>query len=129
MTFFIAGWLIYGMMLGTYIHDNTNQCAAKPMDQWAMWALVLSNFVWGFLIAMILNWSNTRGFGQGFQRSFMVGLLVMLAFDLGFYAMTDMFNNMTAMFVDVAATTIIISIVGGIIGAILGSGKKAETTT
>lgn len=128
VTFFIAGWLIYGMMLGSYMQENTNQCFAKPMDQWAMWALILSNFAWGFLIAMVLSWGGTHGFGSGLQRSFMLALLIMLAFDLSFYAMTDMFNNMTAMFVDVAATTIIVSIVGGIVGAILGSGKKAETT-
>lgn len=129
VAFFILGWVIYGIVLGSYMQENTNQCATKPMEEWAMWALILSNFVWGFMIAMVLNWSNTRGFGQGMQRSFMLALLIMLAFDLGFYAMSTMFNNMKAMFVDVAATTIIVSIVGGIIGAILGSGKKPETTT
>ena len=55
VTFFLLGWLVYGVLLNGYMMANTNQCAAKPMQDMVMWSMFLSNFALGCLLALIFS--------------------------------------------------------------------------
>ncbi|HBQ83156.1 MAG TPA: hypothetical protein DD745_09795 [Bacteroidales bacterium] len=60
----------------------------------------------------------------GAKVAAITGLLLSLYLDLSFYAMTSMFSNLTAMFVDIIVFTIMSAITGVVIAWVMGMGKK-----
>ncbi|HCU17800.1 MAG: hypothetical protein A2X05_16965 [Bacteroidetes bacterium GWE2_41_25] len=124
VSFFLLGWLIYGVLLMDYLTANYNQCAMRPMQEMIWWALVLSNLALGFLLSIVFSWSNTTGIMAGAKVAAITGLLLSLYLDLSFYAMTSMFSNLTAMFVDIIVFTIMSAITGVVIAWVMGMGKK-----
>jgi hypothetical protein len=129
VAFFLLGWIIYGMLLKDFMASNYNNCANRAEADMIWWALILSQFVWSFLLAIILSWANTRGFASGLQRGLLLGLLIQASFDLSMHSMLTVFNNTNAMIMDIAVATVMTGIVGGIIGMILGSDKGTAATT
>lgn len=124
VTFFLLGWIIYGMLLKDFMANNFNNCANRAEADMVWAALILSQFVWGYLLTVILSWANASGFSSGMQKGLIIGFLIETAMDLGMYSMLTVFNNMNAMIVDIAIVTIMCGIAGGVIGIILGSGKN-----
>ncbi|MDZ4758613.1 MAG: hypothetical protein SGJ10_10835 [Bacteroidota bacterium] len=124
VAFFLLGWLIYGMMLDSFMKENMSQAVARKMEEMVWWALILSCFVNGYFLSLMLGWSNTQSMSIGLQKGAIIGLLIGLGMDLGMHAMSTVFLNMNALIVDVAACTVMNAIVGGIIGMIMGMGKK-----
>src|SRR3989339_1194885 len=86
VSFFLLGWLIYGVLLMDYLTANYNQCAMRPMQEMIWWALVLSNLALGFLLSIVFSWSNTTGIMAGAKVAAITGLLLSLYLDLSFYA-------------------------------------------
>jgi hypothetical protein len=121
---FFLGWLVYGMLLADYMKNNMNDCANRPMDGFVWWAMILSNLVWGYFIALILDWTNSGNMSAGLQKGALIGLLYSLSIDFSFYAMTTVYSSTTAIIVDVAASTTMNAIAGAIIGWYMGMGKK-----
>lgn len=124
IAFFFLGWLIYGILLAGYMAANGNASIMRPMEQMIWWALVLSNLIWGFLLAIVFSWSNTIGWMAGAKKAAIFGLLLGLSMDLGFYAMSTMYSNMTAMFVDILASVVMTTIAGAIIAWAMSMVKK-----
>lgn len=127
VTSFLLGWLIYGILLDSFMKENSNQCFMKPMEEMVWWAMIASNLVIALLVTLVLTWSNVSGFMPGLQRAGLFGLLFGLSLDLGFYGMSTMFNNMTVMFVDVCACAVMTAISGGVIGAVMEMGAKKSS--
>jgi len=125
VAFFLLGWLIYGMLLTEFMKANYNQCAMKPMEDMIWWAMILSNLVWALLYAMLFSWTNTSTLMSGAKMGFIIGFLIILSFDLSFYAMSNMFFGRRALCVDILAGTITSTIGGAVIGWVMGMGKKA----
>lgn len=50
---FLLGMIIYGMALESFMAANTNRSAGRPMEEMQMWAIVVSNLVWGLLLSLI----------------------------------------------------------------------------
>jgi hypothetical protein len=119
------GFLIYGVILGDFLLANFNKTIFRPEAELKWWALIISNIAWGFVLAILLGWANTRGFMSGLQRGLVIGFLFIVAFDMGLHFMSVYFLTRNALIVDIAANTVICGIVGGIIGLIYGSGKNA----
>jgi hypothetical protein len=116
VTFFFLGWLIYGILLSGFMAANSNTCIVRPMEQMIWWALILSNLGWGFLLAIIFNWSNTSGWVAGAKKGVIFGLLSSISIDLGYYSMSTMYSNITAILVDILATVVMVGIGGVVIG-------------
>lgn len=128
VTFFLLGWVLYGMLMMDYMSKNTNTAIWRDMESMIWWALILSNFIWAYFIALVLDWTNTSGFAQGMQKGLLLGLITGLATDIGLYANTTYFNSLTPVIADVAMICVMSSIVGGVIGMIrAGGAKKAES--
>ncbi len=53
------------------------------------------------------------------MKAAIVGLLYALTFDLMMHSMSTYFSNLTALVVDVLASTVMTAIVGGVIGWML----------
>lgn len=123
VTFFLLGWLVYGVLLMDYTTANYNQCAMRPMQDMIWWAMILSNLAFGFLLSMIFSWSNTTGIMSGAKVAGIVGLLMSISIDLGFWAMSSMFSNFTAVFVDIVAYSVMSAIAGVAIAWVMSLGK------
>ena len=124
VAFFFLGWLIYGMILAGFMTANSNQCMMRPMGEWLWWALILSNLMWGFFVAVLFSWTNTTGWMDGAKKGAIFGLLTSLAIDLGYFSMSTMYSNLHAVFVDILATVVMVAIGGSLIAWAMGMVKK-----
>lgn len=122
ITFFILGWLVYGILLAGFMAANSNACAARPNNEMVWWAIILSNLILGFLVSLILKWSGAKAIADGFKTGALIGLLIGLYVDLMSYSMTTMFN-FQAMLVDVVVFTCLIAIIGLVIVLTWGKDK------
>lgn len=123
VAFFFLGWLIYGIALAEMMHENCNSCMARPMEEMIWWALIASNFVWGLLLTLILNWSGSVTVGAGAKTAAIVGLLAGLGFDLNMYSMTTMFSGFTMIAIDCLAYLVMFAITGALTALVLGKVK------
>ncbi|WP_167617032.1 hypothetical protein [Maribellus sediminis] len=121
ITFFILGWLVYGMLLAGFMAANSDACANRPDNEMVWWAMILSNLVLGLFVTLVLKWSGAASIGDGIKTGALFGFLMGTTMDLMMYSMTTMYN-MTAMFVDILVMTVLIAIVGLVI--VLTWGKK-----
>jgi len=126
VTLFLLGWLVYGVLLRDYMTSNTNynQCAAKPMEDMIMWAMILSNLAIGFLISLVFSWSNTTGVMAGAKVAGIIGLLLTIAVDFSVYAMSTTFSNLTTVFIDIIIYTVMFAIGGVVVAWVMGMVKK-----
>jgi hypothetical protein len=122
---FLLGWLIYGVLLMDYMTANTNQCAARPMNEMIWWAMIVSSFLSALLLTLILKWSGAKLFTDGLKTGAVFGILFASCIDLSFWSMTTMYKNFGFLVVDVVASTLMMALIG--MGIVLwwGKGKTA----
>jgi hypothetical protein len=123
-TFFILGFLVYGLLLKDYMAANGNQCIMKPEGNMTWWAVILSNLAIGFLVAVVFSWSNTMDMMTGAKRGAILGFLFSFSWDMMFYSMSTLYSNLGIVFVDVIAYTAMIAIAGAVVAMVIGR-KKA----
>ena len=121
ITFFLLGWLVYGLLLMDFMAANSNASVMRPESEMIWWAIILSNLIFALVITLILKWSGASKPMDGIKIGALIGLLFCLAIDLSMYSMTTMYN-MTAIIVDAIVTTIIVGVTGLVI--VLTWGKK-----
>jgi len=124
ITFFFLGWLVYGMLLMDFMSANTNQCASRPDADMVWWAMIASNLALALFLTLVLKWSGAKGLIDGIKTGAIFGFLLGLSFDLSFYSMTTMYNNLMVVLVDVVVYTVLMAIVGAVIVLFWGKEKK-----
>lgn len=127
IAYFLLGWIIYGMLMKDFMDTNYNQCMMKADMDFIWWALIVSNFVWALLYAIIIDWSKMASLAGGLKVGIVAGSLIMLSFDLSFYSMSSMFSGLSTMIIDVLVGTVVSAIGGAVIGWVMGRGKAAAT--
>lgn len=125
ITFFLLGWLIWGILLRDYNAANMNQCANKPMEEMVWWAIIVSNLLNALLLTLILNGSGASGIISGIKTGAVFGLLWSAAMDFSFWSMTNMFNNIGAVVVDIIANTLFMAIASMVIVLSWGKDKAS----
>jgi hypothetical protein len=127
--FFLLGWLIFGVLLAGSMEDGMNESMKlvyREMDAFVYWAMGLSNFLTALLLALILNRFGVNTFMKGAVAGLWIGLLVVLAYDFSMYAQTTMYD-MNIILMDAGMSAIMTALVAGVIGFMLGRGKKTAT--
>jgi hypothetical protein len=124
---FLLGWLVFGILLHNYYEANSVQYPGLNWAQPRMWALIIANLSWGFLLAYILDLSGANSIMKGFTIGFVVFLLATLGIDMFSLAFMHLMRIRLAL-VDTATNAVF----GGLIGAIVGwwysrSSDKATT--
>jgi hypothetical protein len=128
VTFFLLGWLFYGFLLAGFMADNAGSATgvSREMDQMQMWALMLGNLSYGFLLAIIFGkWANIQTAGSGFKAGLLLGFLIAAGIDFIMYGVSNMMN-LTATLVDIIAFSVMTAISGVVVALILGAGQKAK---
>ena len=126
VSFFFLGYLIYGIALMNFMsdHGGTATGVQKTPEQFAWWALILGNLSLGALLSYIfLKWANVNSFAGGVGAAAVICFFSSMSFDMVMLA-TSNIMDLTGAITDVVAFTVMGGIGGGIIGAVLGMGKK-----
>ncbi|MBK9800662.1 MAG: hypothetical protein IPP56_13440 [Bacteroidetes bacterium] len=125
VTYFLLGWLIYGMLLMDYM---TNSCPNIPglnrnESEMLLWVMFISNLLSAFLMAYIFDLAKISGWMNGMKQGAIIGFIITAAFDTGMYAMTFMLTKNWWM-IDVLASTVMAAIVGAVVAAVMGMSDK-----
>ena len=121
ISYFLLGWLLYGIILMGFLSANMNQCAART-DEMIWWALILSNFTAALLLTLLLKWFGAKGIVDGLKLGALFGFLYTSTVGLSSWSMTTMYSKFGALIVDVVASTVLLAIVGMVI--VLTWGKE-----
>ncbi|MCY1720815.1 hypothetical protein OU798_10695 [Prolixibacteraceae bacterium Z1-6] len=114
LTFFVLGWIVYGILLSGFMEANSNGCANRADSDMVWWAMIVSNLFLGLLLTLVLNWSGAKGIADGLKTGALFGLLMSLSMDLGMYSMTTLYD-LKFLIVDVLIYTILLAIMGLVI--------------
>jgi hypothetical protein len=117
---FLLGGLIYGVLLMDFMAQNCDHSTSRPEDQMIWWALIASNFTWGLLLTVIIDWSGRFTPANGARVGAVLGLLSGLGFDLAMYAMSTMFHNFTVIIVDCIGFSVMFALAGLVTGWVMG---------
>jgi hypothetical protein len=130
ITSFLLGWLVFGILLkSTYdgMMTEAGKTIMRPEAEMMnyMWAMILSNLVYGLLLALIFSrWANISTFRGGAIAGGVISFLIVLSFDLGMYAMMNAWKGGTGLIIDPLANGVVGAVVGGVVGWVLGYGKR-----
>lgn len=122
---FFLGWLLYGMVLMSFMAEHSNASIMRAEADMIWWALILSNLLWGLSVALLLSWANVSNFMTGMTKAGIFGLILSLGWDLSLYSTSTWFADTTGLIVDVLASTVMTAIIGGVVGWMLGRGNSA----
>lgn len=125
---FLLGWLVFGILLKTTYEGmmtETGKTVMRPETEMVFWAMILSNLVYGLLLALIFNrWANISTFRSGAIAGGVISLLVTLSYDLGMYSMMNVWTGGAGFIIDPLANGVVGTIVGGVVGWVLGYGQR-----
>ena len=122
ITFFLLGWLIWGLLLTDFSLTNYNQCMNRPQSEMIWWAIILSNLVSALFLTLILKWSGASVLIDGIKTGALIGFLLSLSIDLSYYSMSTMFNSFGAILVDFVVSSFMYAVAGALV--VLLWGKK-----
>jgi len=125
VTTFLLGWLVYGILLSGFFEANqgTATGVSKSPEEMVMWAMIVGNLAWGFLLALVYGrWANISTFQTGAIAGAVIGFLAALSYGFIFFA-TSNIMNLTATIVDPLAYAVMSAIAGGVVALVLGRGK------
>lgn len=122
---FLLGWLLYGIVFKNMMADMMGSATGvmRSDSEMVFWALLLGNLLIGCLVAYIFNcWASISTFMGGLTGGATIGLLFTVAFDLIFYATTNV-TTISGIAVDVVINLLIWAISSGVVGWWLGRSK------
>lgn len=128
ITYFILGWLIYGMALMSTMAEHSNPACMRAETDMVWWALIVGNIGFGALLTFVFLKSGVNSVGVGVQTGATVALLLSVSIDLIMFATTTLMTDMTGIVIDVVASTVMGALAGGAIGMVIGSGSKPAAT-
>jgi hypothetical protein len=124
VVYFLLGWLFYGILLMNFFAENAGSATGVAKEPMLMWALVVGDLCWGFLLAVIFGcWTNIRTWLGGAKAGAIIGLLSGAGVDFMMYGTSNLYNC-TALIVDVIVVIVMTAISGAVVAVILGSGSK-----
>ena len=124
ITYFLVGWLVYGILLMNFFSSGMNQCANRPMDEMIWWAMIVSNLAMALLLTLILNWKKASGIVDGLVTGAVFGALFTTMIDFSFWSMSTLYSNISTILVEIVVTAVIYGLVGLVIVLTWGKSDK-----
>ncbi|MFZ1705447.1 MAG: hypothetical protein WAT79_13955 [Saprospiraceae bacterium] len=113
---FFLGWLIWGILLADLLQNDAMTAISRSESDMIMWAMVVSNLLWGILLAYIyVEWAKITTWQSGAYAGAILGLLISASYDTGLYSMTTLYTLQ-----DIVKDVVVNTIYSAILGAILG---------
>ncbi len=126
IAFFMLGWLLYGMLVMDFMHNNGGGASNVDKMPMEMWALVLGSMALGFLFAVIFAmWAKMPSPMVALKAGAIIGALMATSRDLTSFGTTNILN-LKATFVDIAVFTVMCAIGALVVAWVMGMGKKPE---
>ena len=126
---FVLGYLIFGVLLDSYMKANVNQYAGMMKTPPNFIMLIGANLVFAWLLAFVGDyWAGIRNFVSGLKLGALITFPVVLWSDLQLEAFMNLYIGFVPIIVDVLAATVLGTIVGGVIGLVLGIVDKKQAT-
>ena len=125
ISYFLLGWLVYGIVLMGFMSANMNQCAARTDGSMVWWAIILSNFSAALLLTLILKWFGAKGIQDGLKIGALFGFLFALIVSLSSWSMTTQYMNLGVLFVDILVSAVLFAVIGMIIVLTWGKEKAS----
>jgi len=122
---FLYGWLVWGIMLMDYFTSQTTTYPGLMKEESTLTILgyFIGNFLGAFLLTYIFRkWANITTAKSGFINGALIGLLICLGVDLGFWFGMNLFSTQ-AIIVDIITGTIMYGVMGAVSALILGKMK------
>ena len=119
-TFFIVGFLIYGLLLTNFFTENMGSATGVMKDPPNFLILILGELASGFLFTYIFShWAGIKTFATGAKAGALIGFLMGLSFNLINLATANIHTLNTAI-VDSLVQLVMGALAGGVIGWVLG---------
>ena len=125
ISYFLIGWLVYGVLLYNFFSPMTNTCANRPEGEMVWWAMILSNLLIALFLTLFLKWSGARSVTDGLKTGALFGVLFTATIDLSLYSMTTMYKSLVPVVLETVASAIVMAAVGMIIVLTWGKPKEA----
>ena len=125
ITYFLAGWLVFEGLLGSYMQANTTQIEGfkKTEAESSMVLIFVSCAAYALLLTWFFQYApSIRTFKSGFAMGAVVGILVAVMTNTYWYATSHFFNDFKPILADVAAAGLTVGIMGGVVAWVLGRG-------
>lgn len=116
ITMFLLGFLVFAVLLEDYFRENMIAYSGLLKDPPVVWAIFLFNLTWAALIAFVLDYAGRSGWAEGAKAGTIVMFLLALGIDLDFFAFMNVHKSVAPIIVHI----LVISIMGGISGAVIG---------
>lgn len=128
ITYFILGFLIYGLLLMDFMQANTTEYAGLMKDEsQMMMGYVFGSILFAMLLTYILQKTTVRNARNGLITAGVVSLLIGANIDLMFYFGMNMYTP-AFVITDIIAYAVMGSLTGWVIGWSLYRGTaKAKT--
>jgi hypothetical protein len=123
ISFFLLGWLVYGILLMDLMMGYYNTSLNRPETEMIWWAILLSNFITGLMLTIALKWSGATDAVNGLKIGALFGFLLSLGYNLSMYSMTTMFNSFMGLVIDVLVFTVLMAVIGMLIILLWGKDK------
>jgi hypothetical protein len=122
---FLLGWLSYGMLFANFFmeHAGPAKGVSRAADHMLLPYIALGNFLFGFLLAYIINKAVITTVSNGIITAAIVGFLVSSSYDSVSYG-TTWISSRTSIVVDIAVFTAMSAIAGAVVAWVAGTGKK-----
>lgn len=115
ITYFVVGWLVFDLILGTYTEANTTQLAGfkRSAAEFNWLFLVTSCAAYAALVVYILaHLTRTTDPVKGTIAGAVVGILVAIMANTYWLASSHFYNNVAVAFVDVAGAAVAVGLLG-----------------
>lgn len=125
IAYFIAGWLVFESLLGSYMQTNTTQIEGfkKNEAESSMVLIFVSCVAYALLLVLVFHFApSIRNFKSGFALGAMVGILVAIMTNTYWFATSHFFNNFKPVLADIVAAGVTVGMMGGVVAWVLGRG-------
>ncbi len=122
---YLFGFVIWALALDSFSKAHSLAPAGLEKNPPEMWAMIVGCLALGFLYSVIYGrWAGISTLKTGAMAGAVIGLLMGINGDFMMYSMMNV-TDLTGVIVDVLAYAVHGSLVGGVVGYVLGMGKTA----
>jgi hypothetical protein len=125
IVYFLLGFVVYALAFDQFFIAHAGSATGvTKTEAMQYWPLFLGNIGHAALLSYIfLKWANVKSFLAGLSAGAAIGFFMTLGHNLIQYDTTNIMD-ITGALADVIVYTIITSITGGVVGAVLGMRSK-----